>query len=79
MALSLLEIEYLREVIKEVNVKLEALEETRSFYKVELKKEDLTEMERNSYLSALKAIDQHIRGNRILIKVRNLTKEAGEK
>jgi hypothetical protein len=62
MALSLLEIEYLREVIKEVRVKLEALEETRSFYKVELKKEDLTETERNRYLSALKAIDKHIRG-----------------
>ncbi|MBA7541905.1 hypothetical protein ES705_34221 [subsurface metagenome] len=62
MALSLLEIEYLREVIKEVRVKLEALEETRSFYKAELKKAGLTEMERNSYLSALKAIDQHIKG-----------------
>jgi len=62
-----------------VNVKLEALEETRFFYKVELKKEGLTEMERNRYLLALKAIDKHIRGKQNSIKVRNLMKKAGEK
>ncbi|MBA7537422.1 hypothetical protein ES705_29689 [subsurface metagenome] len=62
-----------------VLLKLKALEETRSFYKVELKKEGLTEMERNRYLSALKAIDKHIRGKQNSIKVRNLMKKAGEK
>ncbi len=68
MALSLLEIEYLREAILKMNVKLKDLEETRSFYKVELKKEGLTEMERNRYLSALKAIDRHIKGKQNSIK-----------
>ncbi len=60
-------------------LKLKALEETRFFYKVELKKEDLTEMERNRYLLALKAIDKHIKGKQNSIKVRNLMKKAGEK
>jgi len=36
---------------------LRSLEETRSFYKVELKKEDLTERERDKYLGALKIIE----------------------
>ena len=57
MALSLLEIEYLREVIKGVNVKLEALEETRAFYKLEMKKADLTEREKDKYSRALKIIE----------------------
>jgi hypothetical protein len=36
---------------------LRSLEETRSFYKLELKKEDLTERERAKYLKALKIIE----------------------
>ncbi|MBA7568105.1 hypothetical protein ES708_09826 [subsurface metagenome] len=49
-------------------LKLKALEETRSFYKVELKKEGLTKMERNKYLLALKAIDKHIKRKQNSIK-----------
>ncbi|GAG98093.1 unnamed protein product [marine sediment metagenome] len=41
-------------------LKLKALEETRSFYKMELKKEALTERERNDYLKALKLIEKLI-------------------
>ncbi len=62
-----------------VLLKLKALEETRSFYKVELKREGLTEKERDKYLGALIAIDKHIRGKQNSIKVRNLMKKAGEK
>ena len=51
-----------------VLLKLKALEETKSFYKVELEKEGLTEMERNRYLLALKAIDKHIKGKQNSIK-----------
>jgi len=40
---------------------LKALEETRSFYKVELEKGDLTGRERNSYLKALKLIEGFIK------------------
>jgi len=40
-----------------VRVKLEALEETRSFYNLELKKESLTEKKRNKFLKALKLIE----------------------
>ncbi|MBA7546083.1 hypothetical protein ES705_38466 [subsurface metagenome] len=36
---------------------LRSLEETKSFYKVELKKEDLTERERDKYSKALKIIE----------------------
>ena len=43
-----------------VLIKLKALEETRSFYKVELKKEGLTERKRDKYLGALKLIEEHI-------------------
>lgn len=43
-----------------VLIKLKALEETRSFYNVELKKEDLTERERDKYLKALKVIERLI-------------------
>ncbi len=39
---------------------IKALEETRSFYKVELEKEDLTERERDKYLRALKLIEGFI-------------------
>ncbi len=42
-------------------LKLKALEETRSFYKVELGKEDLTERERGKYLEALKLIEGFIK------------------
>jgi len=56
-------------IIKEMAVKLKALEETKSFYKVELAKGDLTGGERNSYLKALKLIEGFIERE----------KEAGEK
>lgn len=39
-----------------MKLNLKALEETRSFYEVELGKEDLTGGERNSYLKALKLV-----------------------
>ena len=51
-----------------MNVKLKVLEETRSFYKVELEKEDLTKKEIDKYLGALKAIDKHIKGKQNSIK-----------
>ena len=41
-------------------LKLKDLEETRSFYKVELEKEDLAGGERNSYLKALGIIEKYI-------------------
>ncbi|GAJ10233.1 unnamed protein product [marine sediment metagenome] len=41
---------------------LRNLEETRAFYKVELKKEDLTERKRDKYLRALKIIEGLIKG-----------------
>ena len=44
-----------------MRVKLEALEETRSFYKWELKKEDLTEKKRKKFLKALKSIEKIIK------------------
>ena len=50
-------------------LKLKDLEETRSFYKVELEKGDLTGGERNSYLRALEIIEKYI----------NREKEAEEK
>ena len=40
---------------------LRSLEETRSFYKGELEKEDLTERERGKYLEALKIIEKLIK------------------
>ena len=45
-------------------IKLKALEETRSFYKVELEKEDLTERERDKYSKALKLIEGFIEGKK---------------
>ena len=44
-----------------MRVKLKALEETRSFYKWELKKEDLTEKKRNKFLMALNSIEKIIK------------------
>jgi hypothetical protein len=44
-----------------MRVKLKALEETRSFYKWELKKEGLTEKKRNEFLKALKSIEKIIK------------------
>jgi len=41
-------------------LRLKDLEETRSFYQVELKKEDLTEIKRDKYLRALKLIEGFI-------------------
>jgi len=46
------------------SLKLKALEETRSFYEVELKKEELTETERDKYLKALKLIEGFIEKER---------------
>lgn len=51
---------------------LRNLEETRSFYKVELKKEDLTERERDKYLRALKLIE-------VLIKKKKESRAPGYK
>jgi len=45
-----------------VLIKIKALKETVSFYKVELEKEGLTEKERGKYLKALKIIERIIRG-----------------
>ena len=47
--------------LKKVRVKLKALEETRSFYKWELKKEDLTEKKRNKFSMALNSIEKIIK------------------
>ncbi|GAI16869.1 unnamed protein product, partial [marine sediment metagenome] len=44
-----------------MGLRLKDLEETRSFYRVELEKEDLTGLERNSYLKALKLIEGFIK------------------
>jgi len=41
-------------------IKIEALEETRDFYKMELEKKELTEIERNKYSGALKLIEEFI-------------------
>jgi hypothetical protein len=41
-------------------MKITALEDTRSFYNMELKKEGLTERERGKYLKALKVIERVI-------------------
>jgi len=41
-------------------LRLQALEETRDFYKVELKKGDLTEIKRDKYLRAQKIIEGFI-------------------
>jgi len=41
---------------------LRNLEETRSFYKVELEKEELTERERDKYSKALKIVEGLIKG-----------------
>ncbi|GAI58986.1 unnamed protein product [marine sediment metagenome] len=43
-------------------IKIKALRETISFYKVELEKEELTERERDKYLKALKIIEKIIKG-----------------
>jgi len=43
-----------------MRINLKDLEETRSFYEVELEKEDLTGGERDSYLKALKLIEGFI-------------------
>ncbi len=51
-----------------MRLKLKALEETRSFYKWELKKEDLTEKERDKYLRALKLIEEFIEKKKIFLK-----------
>jgi len=45
---------------KEMATKLKDLEKTKFFYEQELKDEELTERERNSYLKALKLIEGFI-------------------
>lgn len=45
---------------KEMALKLKDLEETRSFYRVELEKEDLAGGERDSFLKALGIIEECI-------------------
>ncbi|RXG66795.1 hypothetical protein ES695_01350 [Candidatus Atribacteria bacterium 1244-E10-H5-B2] len=45
-----------------VLIKIKALKETISFYKMELEKEGLTERERDKYLKALKIIEKVIKG-----------------
>ncbi|MBA7499833.1 hypothetical protein ES704_02582 [subsurface metagenome] len=47
-----------------MKIKLKALEETRSFYKVELKKGGLTGKKRKDYLKALKSIEKIIKEER---------------
>lgn len=42
-------------------IKLQSLEETRSFYKSELRNEELTEKERDKYLRALKLVEGFIK------------------
>ncbi|MBA7576869.1 hypothetical protein ES708_18711 [subsurface metagenome] len=44
-----------------VLIKIKALKETISFYKVELEKEELTGRERDKYLKALKIIEKIIK------------------
>lgn len=44
-----------------IRLTLEAFEETREFYKEELKKGNLTGGERSSYLKALGIIEKHIK------------------
>ena len=43
------------------NIKLKSLEQTRAFYLWELKKEDLTEIEKSKYLLAIKSIEKIIK------------------
>ena len=43
------------------NIKLESLEQTKNFYLEELKKEDLTEKQRDSYLIAKENIERIIK------------------
>ncbi|GAH12310.1 unnamed protein product [marine sediment metagenome] len=45
---------------KKMAIKLKDLEKTKFFYEQELKDEELTERERNSYLKALKLIEGFI-------------------
>jgi NAD+--asparagine ADP-ribosyltransferase len=61
MALSLLEIEYLREAISKMRKKLKDLEETQEFYIWKLKDKNLTEKDRDKYLKALKLIEKIIK------------------
>ena len=43
------------------NIKLKSLKQTRAFYLWELKRGDLTEIERSKYLLAIKAIEKIIK------------------
>jgi len=58
-----------------VQVKLRDLEETKSFYQVELKKEELTETQREKYLSALKVIEGIIREKELAGEVKRERKK----
>jgi len=52
-------------------LRLKDLEETRAFYKLELKKEDLTEIKRDKYLRALELIEK-------IIKEKENSRESGK-
>lgn len=58
-----------------MQVKLRDLEETKSFYQVELKKEELTETQREKYLSASKVIEGIIREKELAGEVKRERKK----
>jgi len=55
-------------------IKLKSLEQTRNFYKCELKKKDLNEKQRNKYLLALKSIEKIIKGKKLSGEIRGRIK-----
>ncbi|MBA7575984.1 hypothetical protein ES695_20820 [Candidatus Atribacteria bacterium 1244-E10-H5-B2] len=55
-------------------IKLKSLEQTRNFYKWELKKKDLTEKQRNKYLLALKSIEKIIKEKKLSGEIRGRIK-----
>ncbi|MBA7525519.1 hypothetical protein ES705_17670 [subsurface metagenome] len=55
-------------------IKLKSLEQTRNFYKWELKKKDLTEKQRNKYLLALKSIEKIIKEKELSGEIRGRIK-----
>jgi len=55
-------------------IKLKSLEQTRNFYKCELKEKDLTEKQRNKYLLALKSIKKIIKAKKLSGEIRERIK-----
>jgi len=51
-------------------IKLKSLEQTKNFYKWELKEKDLTEKQRNKYLLALKSIEKIIKEKKLSGEIR---------